>query len=207
MDWEAVEDTLGMRLPRDYKQLAALYGPGAFCGFIRLYHPHAPTEWVSITGPMPATIREQLQHARDHGTYPVPYEPGSLFAIGVTDNGEYLFWVTDPRTEPDSWHIAVNEARGPGWYHFEGTLTHFLTSVLSGRTKVPLFPDDLLANGAAFAPTTAAPGNRRPEPRPTAGPIDPKAVRAWARANGHHLPDRGRIPAAILTEWEQSTGR
>ncbi|MDQ0946051.1 histone-like nucleoid-structuring protein Lsr2 [Streptomyces sp. V1I1] len=205
MDWDTVENTLGMRLPDDYKQMATTYGPGAFCGFINIYHPHGATEWVNLTGPMPATIRAQLEQGHDRGTYPVPYDPADLFAIGVTDNGEYLFWITDPATEPDAWGIAVNEARGPGWYTFDGTLTHFLASVLSGETKVPLFPSDLLDQGAFFTPSTAA--RRDPEPAPpSAGrAIDGKAVRAWARANGYQVPDRGRIPADVLTAWEQAT--
>ncbi|WP_329377254.1 SMI1/KNR4 family protein [Streptomyces sp. NBC_01351] len=30
IDWDTVENTLGMRLPQDYKRLAATYGPGTF---------------------------------------------------------------------------------------------------------------------------------------------------------------------------------
>ncbi|TLQ45781.1 Lsr2 family DNA-binding protein [Streptomyces marianii] len=30
---------------------------------------------------------------------------------------------------------------------------------------------------------------------------DPKEVRAWARANGYDVPDRGQIPKAVLADW------
>lgn len=30
---------------------------------------------------------------------------------------------------------------------------------------------------------------------------DPVEVRAWARAHGHAVPDRGQIPKAIMTAW------
>lgn len=28
-------------------------------------------------------------------------------------------------------------------------------------------------------------------------------IREWARANGHKVPDRGRIPADVVSAWEQ----
>ncbi|WP_411112028.1 histone-like nucleoid-structuring protein Lsr2 [Streptomyces sp. c-19] len=29
------------------------------------------------------------------------------------------------------------------------------------------------------------------------------AIRAWARAHGYEVPDRGRIPAEILDAWQR----
>ncbi|WP_406120342.1 SMI1/KNR4 family protein [Streptomyces canus] len=107
VDWTAAEDTLGRPLPRDYKELAATYGPGSFCNFLHVYHPSG-----SLTGPLAASLQEQLQRDRDQGTFPVPHAPRHLLTAGVTDNGNYLFWITEPESEPDAWRIAINEARG-----------------------------------------------------------------------------------------------
>ncbi|MBB4986476.1 MULTISPECIES: Lsr2 family DNA-binding protein [Streptomyces] len=206
-DWSSTERALGMPLPTDYKQIADAYGPGAFCGFLHLYHPHAPTRWTSLTGPMPATIRTQLHHDRDSGTHPVPHDPRHLFAMGVTDNGEYLFWITESAGAPEKWTIAANEARGPQWYTYGGGLADFLTALLSGRETVPLFPDSLLTQGVFFTPTapapTPAPVDTAPQPR-TGMTADASDIRAWARANGYDVPDRGRIPVAILEAWEKA---
>ncbi|WP_187645497.1 histone-like nucleoid-structuring protein Lsr2 [Streptomyces sp. TRM49041] len=205
VDWQAVEDTLGMTLPDDYKQMASTYGPGAFCDFIRIYHPRSATPWVDLTGRMPTAIREQLRQAHDQGTYPVPHDPRHLFAIGVTDNGEYLFWITDPQDQPDTWRIAVNEARGPRWYTYDGTLTNFLTEVLTGRITVPLFPAGLLDHGVVFSSSPSAPDSNSPQPAPTAGgAVDTQTVREWARAQGYDVPDRGRVPAEIVTRWREA---
>ncbi|MDX2698929.1 Lsr2 family DNA-binding protein [Streptomyces ipomoeae] len=35
---------------------------------------------------------------------------------------------------------------------------------------------------------------------------DAAEVRAWARENGHEVPDRGRIPAPVLTAWRARPG-
>lgn len=152
VDRGRVEAGLGMRLPEDYKQLATAYGPGAFAGYIHVCHPHGYTEFVDLTGPMPERLREQLQLDHGRGTHPVPYVPRHLFAVGVTDNGENLFWITDPEDAPEAWRVAVNEARGPRWFTFDGTLTAFLTAVLSGSAAVPQFAPDLLDRAVALHP-------------------------------------------------------
>ncbi|MGW6979736.1 Lsr2 family DNA-binding protein [Streptomyces sp. NPDC054932] len=202
IDWDAVEATLGMRLPQDYKQLAAAYGPGRFYDYLSVYQPAGITEYVDITGPMPARIRAHLQRDYDQGTHPVPYDPRHMFAIGVTDNGEYLFWITDPHDAPDTWRIAVNEARGPRWFTFDGGLTEFLTSVLSGQTNVPQFPDDLLEGQTDFA--SSIPTGYRPTQTPDRPRVDLNTIREWARANGYQVPFRGRIPADIREAWERA---
>ncbi|MFF0449824.1 histone-like nucleoid-structuring protein Lsr2 [Streptomyces sp. NPDC004609] len=202
VDWDEAEAHLGIRLPGDYKRLAALYGPGVFAGYIHVFHPHGATEWVDLTGPVPARARAQLQRDLDGGTHPVPHDPRRLFAMAGTDNGERLFWITDPQDAPDAWRITVNEARGPRWFTFDGTVTEFLLAVLSGETTVPQFPKDLLDQATRFTPSQPVP--RTPPQPPARPPASTAAVREWARANGYDLPARGRIPAEILEAWDRA---
>ncbi|GGR41615.1 Lsr2 family DNA-binding protein [Streptomyces roseolus] len=202
-DWNAVEALLGTRLPDDYKQLADTYGPGAFCDFVRLYHPHGPTEWVDLTGPMPARLRGQLETDRAGGTYPMPHAPEDLFAVGVTDNGNHLFWITTPLEEPDAWRVTVNQADGHAWYTYDGNLTSFLASLLSGHVHPPVFPDGLLGNGAFFTPSRPVDESTPPAPHPT-GTTSREVIRERARSHGYDVPDRGRIPGHVIQAWEQA---
>jgi hypothetical protein len=205
ISWGTVEDRLGMPLPRDYKRLADRYGPGSFNDYLSLFHPHGVTEYVNLTGPMPGRIRAQLRKDYDQGTHPVPHDPDTLFACGATDNGEYLFWITDPATDPDRWRITVNEARGPRWFTYDGTVTDFLTGVLSARTRVPQFPPRLLDAPARFTPSR--PALVKPA-RPTATrPVDTAVIRSWARANGYTVPPRGRVPIGVREAWERAARR
>lgn len=59
---------------------------------------------------------------------------------------------------------------------------------------------------ARRVPGRSAAGRRRRTPAPPgrAGRSDPRAVREWARANGHEVSDRGRIGADILTAYDAS---
>ncbi|MGV9928347.1 histone-like nucleoid-structuring protein Lsr2 [Nocardia rhamnosiphila] len=45
--------------------------------------------------------------------------------------------------------------------------------------------------------TTAAVASRRK---------DARAVREWARCNGHAVPERGRIPSSVLTAYQAVNG-
>ncbi|MET9699915.1 hypothetical protein ABZY31_23730 [Streptomyces sp. NPDC006529] len=202
VDWAAVEAALDMRLPPDYKTLASTYGPGRYADYLSVFHPHGVTEWVSLTGPVPATVRAQLQQDHDGGTHHVPYEPRFLCAIGVTDNGEYLFWITGPQAAPDQWRIAVKEARARRWFTYDGNLTAFLAAVLSGKTTVPQFPEDLLDTPPAFTPSAARP-YALPQ-TPVRDPVDTDTIRAWAKANEYEVPLRGRLPAGVLHAWEEA---
>ncbi|MEU0414491.1 histone-like nucleoid-structuring protein Lsr2 [Streptomyces griseorubiginosus] len=129
----------------------------------------------------------------------MPHDPRHLLVAGVTDNGNYLFWITRPESEPDAWRIAINEARGRDWYTFDGTLT----ALLSGELHVPLLPTDVLHRGASFTPSSRA--NTIQHAPPAGRSVDTNTIREWARANGYEVPDRGRIPAAVREAWQRAT--
>lgn len=201
--WSQVEDTLGTGLPQDYKELITTYGPGQFCGFITLYQPHAPGERADLTGPMPARLRGQIEEARQAArhAWPLPHSPKNLFAMGVTGNGDHLFWVTQPAGTPDEWTVAVNEALRAPWFTYNGPLAAFLVSVLSGTTGIPMFPKDLLDHGPAFTPSILR--SSAPAAAATQAPVSTRTIRDWANANGYDLPERGRIPIEIIEAWKQ----
>ncbi|MBU7596733.1 Lsr2 family protein [Streptomyces sp. P38-E01] len=217
VDWRAVEEAVDFELPGYYKELASRYGPGAFGGFIRIHHPAAPTPWVDLTGPVPAIVRAQMERDQASSAYRPPHDPQLLFPVGVTDNGNYLFWVTDPEDRPDTWRVAVNEARGPRWYTHDGNLTDFLAGVLSGRLAIDLFPTGLLDGGTPFVPSSSPDSSPSPDSSSPPGsgaqeaprldpepPVRTSEVRAWARANGYEVPDRGRVPADVIARWREA---
>ncbi len=53
--------------------------------------------------------------------------------------------------------------------------------------------------GTPTSGTTRTSGRR--SARSAATPSDLNAIREWARANGHKVSDRGRIPAAVLEAY------
>ncbi|MGW9068566.1 Lsr2 family DNA-binding protein [Streptomyces yangpuensis] len=202
IDWGDVEAELGMRLPEDYKKLASVYGPGSYGGdHISIYHPHGVTLHVNLTGPMPERIREYLQNDYDQGTFHVEHNPQHLFAIGGTEGGQKLFWITEPQNEPDAWRITANQDKGPLWFTYDGNLTAFLVAVLSGQLDIPQF-HNLHGLPADFTPGVP-PAFEVGDP-PMSAPDNTEDIRDWARANGFQVPPRGRIPREVREAWEQA---
>lgn len=51
-------------------------------------------------------------------------------------------------------------------------------------------------------PRTAAAGGSSGRKRRRSGQQDYSGVREWAKANGHQVSDRGRVPASVLEAYE-----
>ncbi|MEU2776909.1 SMI1/KNR4 family protein [Streptomyces sp. NPDC007162] len=168
VDWERVQDELGVLLPDDYKWLAERYGPGDFDGFMTILHPHSqfgPTCLVDaaeraaeLLEQMPEGLRKRVPHRIDH-----------LLAAGKTDNGDTIYWVTEPEAAPNEWTVTANGARNTKWPHFDGGIVEFLVAVLSASTRMDVFPSDFPGARPAFVPepdpetVRRRPGTRRPD--------------------------------------------
>ncbi|MEU4164180.1 SMI1/KNR4 family protein [Actinoplanes sp. NPDC026670] len=151
LDWPAFESRFGRSLPGDYREICTEYGPGQFGEFIFIYLPESD----SVTQRIEIQSREASQDLRDlpeeDNLFDFPFSSEDLLLCGVTDNGDFIWWVTGSE-DPDKWTVVVTEAGFGEWFHFEGGLADFLYAVLSGAVEVPLFPDDLLPLEVGFAP-------------------------------------------------------
>ncbi|MFJ3663008.1 hypothetical protein ACIPPM_21375 [Streptomyces sp. NPDC090119] len=152
--------------------------------------PPAP-DWSQVQDSL--RLRGQIEEVRQTARHrwPLSHPLEKLSAMGVTGNGDYLFWVTQPADTPDEWTVAVNETLRAPWFTYDGSLTEFLVSVLSGTTSVPMFPADLLDRAPAFTPSTLESSTPAALGRTS---VSTRTIRDCANANGYHLPDRGRIP-------------
>jgi hypothetical protein len=65
---------------------------------------------------------------------------------------------------------------------------------------------DLRAGLDKWIPFARRVGGRSRVKAPVAGRRkDAKAVREWARRNGHDVPARGRVPSAVLQAYQRAT--
>ncbi|MEU2507556.1 hypothetical protein ABZ621_22995 [Streptomyces sp. NPDC007863] len=143
VDWAAVEDRLGTALPVDYKQLAEVFGEGAFDGYLRLYVPGSDGSGPGGRGSggsgsdLAGNAFRLADHARVHGgTLWEPYEvypaPGGLLPWGDTEQADTFYWLTEGR-DPDRWPIVAVEDDYDSWVRFDGTITEFLYRLLTDR--------------------------------------------------------------------------
>lgn len=61
-----------------------------------------------------------------------------------------------------------------------------------------------LERAAAGALTPRSRGAKKPSPVAASNGASSAQVRAWARKNGYQVADKGRIPAHVLTAYQQA---
>lgn len=105
-NWTEVEETLGWRLPLDYKQLFELYGSGGF-------YPQELFVWnLCYSYPPHDQIVESIKFSEDvnDGT-PIceSLKGASVFLWGQDGIGQKYFWAQDG--DPDDWYVFVTQGR------------------------------------------------------------------------------------------------
>ncbi|WP_327115764.1 hypothetical protein OHB12_02555 [Nocardia sp. NBC_01730] len=141
-DWEAASQALGVSIPGDFRALVNALGPGLIGNDTILLQPYATDEnydqvlihqermrgletiWEEETHD-PPELRNKPTIFDEPGVRPVLWAYSGL--------GFYLHWVARPDTDPASWQIAFESARGEDWEFHPGTATSFLLRLLRGQ--------------------------------------------------------------------------
>ncbi|WP_326733589.1 hypothetical protein [Streptomyces sp. NBC_01022] len=101
VDWQAVEQALGTRLPGDYKAIVDLFGPGSFDTYLELLVPGVRgldlVDWASS---------DQVRAAGLWRPHPIHPEPGGLLRWGVSEQELDFVWRTGA-PDPDDWPVLV----------------------------------------------------------------------------------------------------
>ncbi len=153
--WIAVEKKL-TKLPDDYRAFIQRYGTGCIDSFIWIFSP--ASENLNLNLEQQARKQEEtIKAINESGVEPfIPLFPHSLGVLpfGITDNGDVLFWVN--KGKPNSWTVAVLEARRSPMLEFDMNMTCFLAELCEGSITCEAFPDDFPSSAPVF---TA--GNKR----------------------------------------------
>ncbi|MFJ3904024.1 hypothetical protein [Streptomyces sp. NPDC090025] len=146
VDWARTEQLLGFVPPADYRSWADAYPQLVIDGFLIVRHPAAAPPNLLTAGDDLLFMDRLLREADpDDVPYPLHPEPGGLYPWGTTTNGERLHW------HPAADQVVVI-GRSGNWEH-PGTMTTFLTAVLTRTVVCPLFPPGF--PGPDFTVTTA----------------------------------------------------
>lgn len=123
----------------------------------------------------------------------IPQTPRDFLASVTGSNGEPLAKAGARGRFGKEAQAALDTARADGFL-FIGDPGHPDTPV-----KTPKAPK------APAAPKTVVTGP--PAVAPTGGTVDAKAVRAWAKANGVEVGERGRIKPEVITQYLTNGGK
>ncbi|MFF1355374.1 hypothetical protein [Streptomyces sp. NPDC058297] len=134
VDWAAVEERLGTRLPTDYKQLSEIFVNGAFDGFLSVYGPgrSVPGEdFVEHAEFLTAfSSREGRRLWEPHDIYPAP---GGLLQWGSSEQADEFYWLTEG-DDPDRWPVLASQDMPDTWTRFDGTVAEFVFRMLTERS-------------------------------------------------------------------------
>lgn len=131
VDWAAVEARIGTALPADYKELAEVFGHGAFDGYLELHTPGAAFR----SGDIVLHAAWLGEWARTHGSrlwepYGIHPAPGGLLQWGSSEQAHQFYWLTDG-PDPDRWPVLVCEDAPDSWERFDGTTAEFVHRLLT----------------------------------------------------------------------------
>jgi hypothetical protein len=135
VDWPALEERLGVRLPADYKRMVDQLGPIAV-GPAHIAPPAA--DLLALVEDLRRRVEaERAAGAGPRGTiYP---EPNGLLAWGTLEGGGLLCWVASP-VDPDEWPVAVTDrSMGLSVVH-SMSASRFLWQLATGGERLLLPP-------------------------------------------------------------------
>lgn len=140
VDWAEVRSRLGTALPADYRVLADNY-PGLYLdGFMSVVHPVGGERTFSLQEFVEQTLEEFRLRQEDFPEevpHPLFPEPGGLLPWGITDNNDYVFWLTTG--EPDEWQVVATDT--DDWWTFPGNMQKFLVGVLKREVRCPVITE------------------------------------------------------------------
>lgn len=135
VDWAQVEQRLGFTVPDDYRAWAAVYPQIIVDGFLTVFHPAAPPPNLFTAGEDLLDFDRMLREADpDDIPYPLHPEPGGLYPWGTTIDSHRLHWYP-----PRGCIVVIGRA---GNWEWSGTMTTFLTGILTRQLICPLFPEN-----------------------------------------------------------------
>lgn len=134
-EWPAIESTLRIVLPNDYKEYINTFGTGRINGYLSPYNPFSDNRFLNLVKQIPNQLgilqRIKDEWGNEECPYPLYPEPHGLLPWGVTGNGNVLLWATIGCA--DDWTIVVSGGRNPGYEEFDMSMTDFLVKLLSGN--------------------------------------------------------------------------
>ena len=133
IEWQAVEQQLGVTLPLDFREFIFAYGTGQLGRFYWVWNPFRGSTFVEQVRLICGYERELQRQFPQYYPYPIYPECPGFLPWGSDDNGNYYGWLTDG--PPDQWLVLSNGVRGQGYRLHRCNMTGYLAGVFRGEIK------------------------------------------------------------------------
>ena len=141
--WTAVEAAAQAQMPSDHQAMVRRFGAGCFNGFLWLWVPGCPNEFLDMDREAPAQLEVLKICAERGGEVPAAalVDPPALTAWAGTDNGDTLWWLNDEGKVGDG-QVLVSAVRPLEWEIFNMSCSRLLERFVAGA-----LPSDILISG------------------------------------------------------------
>ncbi len=140
-DWAQVEKELGIRVPEDYRKIIETYGDHGWNDFISVFNPFSDNRNLNLASKSKEILKyENMLRDESPHYYPIAIFPEKegIFPWAVTDNGDYLFWIT--KGDCARWPTMIRDSRAPEFeVHFMETCM-ILYHIFNGTLRSMILP-------------------------------------------------------------------
>jgi hypothetical protein len=142
MQWGEVEATLGVALPRDYREFIDTYGSGTLGRLLSIWNPVSRNPFINL---LKEGEKRMARYSALRSGWPQDYQfelfptTGGILPCGGTSNGNTVSWVTAP--DSSEWEMIVQAPRSPRFFRFEGSLVAMLTGLAKGDVECDVLPE------------------------------------------------------------------
>ncbi|EOV0648039.1 SMI1/KNR4 family protein [Cronobacter turicensis] len=142
-----------INFPSDYVDFINTYGSGRIAEFIIIFNPFSNDENLSFFDQYNYILEDLnylIESDKDYYKYKLYPEDNGLIPVGVTDNGDYIFWVVTSKENSEQWGTAIIPVRSPDVEYFECNLVTLIEQILDRSLKTRSLPDAFPSQSVSF---------------------------------------------------------
>ncbi|EOT1259471.1 SMI1/KNR4 family protein [Cronobacter sakazakii] len=142
-----------INFPPDYVDFINTYGSGRIADFIVIFNPFSKDENLSFFDQFNYILEDLnylIESDKEYYKYNFYPEDNGLIPVGVTDNGDYIFWVVASKENSEQWGTAIIPARSPDVEYFECNLVSLIEQILDKSLKARPLPNTFPSQPVSF---------------------------------------------------------
>ncbi|EOI3468258.1 SMI1/KNR4 family protein [Cronobacter turicensis] len=142
-----------INFPSDYVDFINTYGSGRIAEFIIIFNPFSKDENLSFFDQYNYILEDLnylIESDKGYYKYKLYPEDNGLIPVGVTDNGDYIFWVVTSKENSEQWGTAIIPVRTPDVEYFECNLVTLIEQILDRSLKTRSLPDAFPSQSVSF---------------------------------------------------------
>ncbi|WP_099351182.1 SMI1/KNR4 family protein [Erwinia amylovora] len=150
-NWPLVDENV--MFPIDYVDFISTYGTGRIADFIALLNPFTENYDLNFFEQKKLIIEDfnyLIKEDPSYYKYNLYPKDDGLLPVGITDNGDYIFWVVTDLKDSNLWKTAIIASRSPDVEYFDESITSLLSGILLEKIKPDSLPDNFPPNNIIF---------------------------------------------------------